>query len=67
MILSLLLEEEEIYFTKEELELFEEHFLPYGWGSGEVGGCTLTHVCRCICIDRPTPEFSPTTPPPRFK
>jgi len=34
MILSLLLEEEEIYFTKEELELFEEHFLPYGWGSG---------------------------------
>lgn len=30
MILSLLLEEDEIHFSKEELALFEEHFLPYG-------------------------------------
>ncbi|EWM20664.1 Cyclic nucleotide-binding domain protein [Nannochloropsis gaditana] len=29
MILSLLFEDEEIAFSKEELELFEEHFLPY--------------------------------------
>ena len=30
MILSLLFEEGEIHFSKEELDLFEEHFLPYG-------------------------------------
>lgn len=30
MILSLLLGEDDINFSKEELDLFEEHFLPYG-------------------------------------